>query len=146
MLRVLVAVDGSEGARKAVDVTARLLEEVARPDVILLHVLPGQRGLEYLSSSPELWERIQDLSAEEEEEGRQLLQRYKERLSGLPSAPELLLRRGDPAETILATAQERKVDLIVMGARGLGPVAQLILGSVSHKVLHLASCPVLIAR
>lgn len=145
-MRVLVAVDGSEGAKKAVEVTARLLEEVARPDVILLHVLPGHQGLGLLTTAPDLWERLQQLADQEEQEGRALLERYRPLLAGLPSAPELLLRRGDPAETILAVAQERKVDLIVMGARGLGPIAQLLLGSVSHKVLNMATCPVLIAR
>ena len=45
---------------------------------------------------------------------------------------------GDPAAAILEVAKGRKADLIVMGSRGLGDLQGLLLGSVSHKVGHLA--------
>ena len=53
---------------------------------------------------------------------------------------------GDPAETILKVAKTRDIDLIVMGARGMGRLHGLLLGSTSQKVLSLAPCPVLIVR
>jgi nucleotide-binding universal stress UspA family protein len=48
--------------------------------------------------------------------------------------------RGDPADEILRNAERRKVDLIVMGSRGLGKFSRVILGSVSTKVLSNAKC------
>ena len=53
---------------------------------------------------------------------------------------------GEPAEEIVDYARLEEVDLIVMGSRGLSPIQELLLGSVSDKVLRTAPCPVLIAR
>lgn len=53
---------------------------------------------------------------------------------------------GPAAEAILRVAEVRKVDLIVMGTRGLGQLKGLLLGSQSQKVLAHAPCPVLLAR
>ena len=47
---------------------------------------------------------------------------------------------GKPADCIIAAAEHEKADLIVMGRRGLGNVTGLLMGSVSHKVSHLADC------
>nr|WP_280953686.1 universal stress protein [Symbiobacterium terraclitae] len=53
---------------------------------------------------------------------------------------------GEPAEEIVDYARLEQVDLIVMGSRGLSPIKELLVGSVSDKVLHTAPCPVLIVR
>ena len=54
--------------------------------------------------------------------------------------------QGPPADAILRVAKTRDVDLIVMGARGLGSLGSLLLGSVSQKVMAHATCPVIIVR
>jgi nucleotide-binding universal stress UspA family protein len=53
---------------------------------------------------------------------------------------------GHPSEEIIAAAGEAGVDLVVVGARGLGPVKRLTLGSVSERVLHQAPCSVLVVK
>lgn len=53
---------------------------------------------------------------------------------------------GHPAEVLTAAADEPDTDLVVVGARGLGGVKRLLLGSVSENVLRAARCPVLIVR
>jgi len=55
-------------------------------------------------------------------------------------------RTGDPASEVVATAIGYDTDLVVVGARGLGGMARLLLGSVSEKVLRDAKCPVLIVK
>ena len=47
---------------------------------------------------------------------------------------------GATADKILAAAEKEEADMIVMGSRGLGHVAGLLMGSVSHKVSHLSNC------
>lgn len=56
------------------------------------------------------------------------------------------LTDGDPATCILATAEQDQADLIVMGSRGLGKFTGLLMGSVSHKVSHLSNCSCLTAK
>ena len=53
---------------------------------------------------------------------------------------------GPPAEAILRVAETRECDLIVMGSRGLGELKAVLLGSVSDKVLHHSTVPVLIVK
>ena len=53
---------------------------------------------------------------------------------------------GEPADVVLRVASELVCDWIVMGNKGHGAVAELVLGSVSHRVLSLAHCPVLLVK
>jgi nucleotide-binding universal stress UspA family protein len=59
---------------------------------------------------------------------------------------ERLVSEGDPAREIVRIAEDRDVDLVVVGARGLGALERFLLGSVSETVLHHAGRPVLIVR
>ena len=56
---------------------------------------------------------------------------------------EMLLTEGAPAPTITQTAEQLRVDLIVMGTRGLTGLKHVLLGSVAERVLRMAPCPVL---
>ena len=53
---------------------------------------------------------------------------------------------GPAAEAILSVAAVRKPDLIVMGSRGMGSLKGAVFGSVSTKVSHDATCPVMVVR
>jgi nucleotide-binding universal stress UspA family protein len=55
-----------------------------------------------------------------------------------------LERRGDPAQAIIDTIMEEKVDAIVIGRRGRGRLSGLLLGSVSQKLISLAPCAVIV--
>jgi nucleotide-binding universal stress UspA family protein len=57
--------------------------------------------------------------------------------------PDLALREGVPAAQIVEVARERGGDLIVMGTRGMGRIARLLLGSTAEAVIHAAPCPVI---
>ena len=60
--------------------------------------------------------------------------------------PAHVARPGNPAEEIVRYADEHGIDLIVIGSRGRGRMAALLLGSVSNKVVQHTSCPVLVDR
>ena len=59
---------------------------------------------------------------------------------------ERLVAEGDPAREIVRSAHSRDVDLVVLGARGLGTLGRLLLGSVSETVLHNVARPMVIVR
>ncbi len=80
------------------------------------------------------------------EDGERLLKRVESLLPLHAGPTTKQLRIGSPAKTILSMAEEQKADLIVMGARGLGPIKERLLGSVSHHILTLAPCSTLIVN
>ncbi|MDR4480699.1 MAG: universal stress protein [Nitrospira sp.] len=142
-MNILLAVDGSDHSYEAV----RALTHLRRADELtLLHVVDAPRPA-YPMMVPEVAQELYaQLERSMKEDGERLLTRIHSLLpphSG-PVTKELAV--GSPAEVIVRTAETRHADLIVMGARGLGPVKERLFGSVSHRVLSLASCAKLILQ
>jgi nucleotide-binding universal stress UspA family protein len=80
------------------------------------------------------------------EDGERLLNRVQSLLPLHAGPTRKHLQIGSPAEVIISMAEEQHADLIVMGARGLGPIKERLLGSVSHRILTLAPCATLIVN
>jgi nucleotide-binding universal stress UspA family protein len=96
---------------------------------------------------PEVAEELyKTLEQSMREDGARLLDRVQSLLPMHAGPSTKQLRIGSPAEVIVSTAEEQKADLIVMGARGLGPIKERLLGSVSHRILTLAPCATLIVN
>ena len=136
--KILVAVDGSPASLRAVD-CARKLAQLTNATVILVHAYP--RVHQFLGE-PNLSQTI----AKHIEQANKLIDPLVASLSddGIDTITEIL--EGPPADAILRVADARDVDLIVMGARGLGSLNSLLLGSVSQKVMAHATCPVMVVR
>jgi nucleotide-binding universal stress UspA family protein len=81
-----------------------------------------------------------------EEDGKAILAKGEEAVKAQGIPVETRLKQGVPAEELLRAAADEKVDLIVLGSRGLSQVRAFFLGSVSDKVSHHAKCPTLIVR
>lgn len=140
-MKTLLAVDGSDNSYEAV----RALKYLRRADaLILLHVVDAPRPA-YPMMVPEVAQALYaQLESSMKEDGDRLLTRVHSLLPPHTGSVTKLLEVGSPAEGIVTIAESRHVDLIVMGARGLGPVKERLLGSVSHRVLSMASCAKLI--
>jgi nucleotide-binding universal stress UspA family protein len=141
MKKVLIPVDGSETSLRAI----RHLIEMARcrepVEVLLLNVEEAQDG----------WEVRRFLTDEEiakiqQGEGQDQLRAARELMdaAGVPYRAQVAI--GPVAETIAEFAKDQGCNHIVMGARGRGTVASLLLGSVVTKVIHLASVPVTVVK
>ena len=76
----------------------------------------------------------------------ELLDPYRERFGEMGVPFEARILEGPPAEAICRVADVRKAGLIVMGSRGCTDFQGLLLGSITHRVLHAAPCPVLVIR
>ena len=138
MKTILIATDGSAGARAAVVEGLDFAEETGA-DVLFVAI--RQPSLPVFGDP--YWR--QSLSQELARLRPALQEAVGEAESrGIRADYDLL--EGDPGERILELARSRDVDLIVIGSRGLGAVASVILGSVSKRVLHDADRPVLVVN
>jgi nucleotide-binding universal stress UspA family protein len=142
-MKTLLAVDGSDNSYEAV----HALKYFARAEQLtLLHALNVPRPA-YPMMLPEVAEDLyKTLEQNMREDGERLLDRVQSLLPMHAGPSTKHLRIGSPAEVIVSMAEEQKADLIVMGARGLGPVKERLLGSVSHHILTLAPCATLIVN
>ncbi|HZS66903.1 MAG TPA: universal stress protein [Burkholderiales bacterium] len=139
MHRVLIAVDGSKPAERAVRHVIGTAAAGMKQQVLLLNV-----QLEWAPAR----------SKEEKDEGRRLhaeaadqaTRRARALLEAAGLPYESAMRVGDEAGEIAALARARKCSQIVMGMRGRGAIARVVLGSVSLKTLRLAEVPVTIVK
>jgi nucleotide-binding universal stress UspA family protein len=142
-MKTLLAVDGSDNSYEAV----HAMKYFARAEELtLLHALDIPRPA-YPMMVPEVAEELyKTLEQSMREDGERLLDRVQSLLPIHAGPSTKQLRIGSPAEVIVSTAEEQRADLIVMGARGLGPIKERLLGSVSHRILALAPCATLIVN
>jgi len=142
-MKTILAVDGSDNSYEAVHV----MKYMARAEQLtLLHALNVPKPA-YPMMVPDVAEELyKTLEQSMREDGERLLDRVQSLLPMHAGPSTKYLRIGSPAEMIVSTAEEQKADLIVMGARGLGPIKERLLGSVSHRILTLAPCATLIVN
>jgi nucleotide-binding universal stress UspA family protein len=135
--RVLVGVDGSDGSRHALAWAARLASQTGA-QVLVVHVLTYDREL------------VRDLSLDTMRTWRLELEHslkteWIEPLTGHVLEHRCLLVESDsPANGLLDAADREQADLLVVGAKGHGRLADRVLGSVSHRVTHRARQPVVV--
>lgn len=139
MLKVLIAVDGSVHAQRAIEAVARLQAQTKGVEALLVNVRPWP-----MLYTPQSYESIE----------RDQIRRQKELLETTQAAArrsglELVSTQseaGEPATEITRVAEENGVDQIVMGTHGHGAVGSLLIGSVAQRVVHLAKVPVLLVK
>jgi nucleotide-binding universal stress UspA family protein len=137
MKSVVVGVDGSEPSLHAARLGAQLAKAQDARLVLVYVVPPLVAASELLIYPVTLYKKL-------EEEGHAQLRRVAE-AAGEPNADQVVIQ-GLPAELIVRIADERDAALVVVGSRGRGAVARMLLGSVADRVVHTASRPVLVVR
>jgi nucleotide-binding universal stress UspA family protein len=147
MKRIVAAVDHSEASLRAVDLAADLASKYDAELVLLTvghETLGSDPGFEAYASMEHVQEPMPSVIAEFI---RDELVPVRERAAA-KGAQQISIEVGvgEPATQILAAANVRQADLIVLGSRGHGRLAGLLLGSVTQKVVALARCPVLVVH
>jgi nucleotide-binding universal stress UspA family protein len=141
MQKILVPLDGSETALRAADHAVALAKRLgAELHFLTVYPEPVVYGEIQVYATKEKFEHLQ------REMGEGILEPALKRARASGLNPTSDLRHGDVAPTIIACAQETKCDSIVMGTRGMGAIANLLLGSVALKVVHLADTPVTLVK
>jgi len=137
--KFLLAVDRSEHALHAARTAADLVRTMKSTEIRIVVVFD--------SIPPYLGEpNLQQAINARMESARVVMDKAIEVVGDIPCEIHTEFIEGSPAEAIIDVAKTRKSDVIVMGSRGLGKLAGLLLGSTSQKVVAHAPCPVLIVR
>lgn len=136
--RILLAADGSDNSVRAAQEAIKLaqLTEDSVIEVVLVASYDKARTEVLHASSSEglMLERRRKIANIE-----QLL-----REAGIRY--DVTILKGNPGPEIVAYANEIAVDIVVLGSRGLNGLQQMVLGSVSHKVMKRVTCPALIVK
>lgn len=142
--KILVAVDGSEASKKALGKAVEL-QNLCASALIILTVFRHQSLLEGSLSMIKVDEPQNVVDDVMRDYAKEIVEGAKNHAIEAGSKdPRAFVKRGPPARTIVAFADEHDVDLIMIGARGNADIEKFLLGSVSHKVTSLAKMPVMV--
>jgi len=148
--KFLVAVDGSDHGWKALDL-ATDLAKCSDAELLIIHIVPYE-------PTPEGFRQFAEAEGIPVEE-RSARYHYDRKIGDtITSEAEARARKsglgrvtthvaeGNPANEIVALARSREVDMVFIGSRGVSDIKGLFMGSVSHKVMHLAPCTCVAVR
>ncbi|HKZ61750.1 MAG TPA: universal stress protein [Nitrososphaera sp.] len=138
--KILVPVDGSDNSLRALD-QAIFLAKSTGTSVTAIHVIENPPTV-YVESQ----KLLNDIMAKYRNESAKVLDRCKEMAEKNGVKIETVMAEGDAASNITGYAHKEGFDLIIIGSRGLGRFKELVLGSVSNKVLHHAKGSVFIVK
>ena len=160
---ILYPTDLSENARYAF-AYAVSLANLYQAKITILHVMPEEQELMEANISgyikQEKWDEIKNTHYNQTRDSliakkrdhvviREVLDQFTrnaQKESGEPLADEIIIERGNPVKEILKQAEERTCDLIVMGSRGHSTLADVVMGSITRRVLRRSQVPVLVVR
>ncbi|MCG8619730.1 MAG: universal stress protein [Desulfobacterales bacterium] len=136
--KILNPVDGSDHSRHSTKYAIELAEKFGAR-IILLHC---HNRFPVVLSEPYFQQAINEIMKASET----LVQPYEEMLGESGVEFEVRILEGLPGSTIADVVRIEKIDLVVMGSRGVSDFEGLFLGSVAHQVLHKSDCPVFIVK
>jgi nucleotide-binding universal stress UspA family protein len=145
--KVLVPTDGSKGAAPAIEFARNLLIGGIAQSVTLVHIASIAKEVSNFSIINTKGINEEMVKSKLIHQGQQIIANSKLSFEKNGLSVDILVEFGDdPGERIIKIAHEQNFDLIVMGSRGLSVIKEIILGSVSSKVLQNAGCPVIIYK
>lgn len=143
MFKYLLAVDESENAKRAAQYLANLTQLRKDLDITAIHVINFKKEKQKMSNSST---EISEIENEVIERGWQILKTQTSDFDLLEVPIKKQLLNGDPKVIITEYAKLNDFTHIVIGSRGLTNLQGIVLGSVSHQVLHLSHCPITLVK
>jgi nucleotide-binding universal stress UspA family protein len=146
MKKLLVAYDGSDASKKAMETVLKCSNK--QDEIVLLTVVPAELAE---SSFTKMLLPTIDLSAivtsgSFKEKAMESLNKISKQIENNVSKVNSIVESGDPADEILITAKKVDADIIIIGYKGYGKEGRFLLGSVTDKVVRHASMSVLVVR
>jgi len=146
MKKMLVAYDGSDASKKAIDICLKCSDD--DDEVVLLTVIPAELSessfTKMLLPTIDLSEVVK--SGSFKDKAMESLSKVIKNIEPSVAKVETAVESGDPADEILMSAKRHQVDVIILGYKGYGKEGRFLLGSVTDKVVRHASKSVLVVR
>ncbi len=143
MDKILVAVDGSEQSKRALE-KAKEIGNLFNSELIIMHVSNTIRNLHPHVISNQLESEVENLLWIE---GKKLLDEIDEESKDYEGKITAFIKSGEPGEEIIKKAKIENCDLVIIGSRGLNAFSRTMLGSVSNKVVnHLDGISVMVVK
>ena len=140
--KILLATDGSKTALKAARIANDYLAQGIAKKVTVLHIVNPVVNAYY---NPELNSGIfEQIKTELQKKGEEVVEKTKEVFDSGANV-EGVVKFGEGAAAICDFAADG-YELIIIGSRGMNPISNLVLGSVSTRVIQYAPCPVLVVK
>ena len=140
MLRIMIAVDGSEPSLDAVRHGVKLVRQGLHASLVLAHVQQEATFFELATQDPDLIARASVAA------GRHLMEPAVVLVEAAGASYETEVGLGEPAATLVDMAERNGCDMIIIGAWGQGGVRRALIGSVSREVARLGNGPVTIVK
>jgi nucleotide-binding universal stress UspA family protein len=131
--KILVPIDGSQHSKHAIKEAIKIAK-MAQSTITLLNVYP--------KTSPQK----QPNTETQQKNGKNILTEAQKLIETQDIPVKTLLLEGEIVNQIIKAAKENQFDLIIVGARGLSKIEEIMLGSVSQGVTENAPCPVIVTR
>ena len=136
---IMVAADGSDSSNRAIDTAAALAKTEGARLTIVTVVTPVAESIK------REFQRIEgNMSDPAEAAGQIILADARQRAGWADIKAKTILLWGDPAEALINAIMSEKIDAVVVGRRGRGQLAGLLLGSVSQKLVSLSPCMIVV--
>lgn len=143
--KILVPLDGSQLAELALKPALQVAQAAQAELILLRSMIPVYTTMPVVAGEYE-WAWPEYAREQVRSEAREYLEAVRNRYAQAIPSLRTLAVEGDAASMILDVAEEEDVDLIVMAPHGWSGANKLLLGSVTERVLHQATCPVFVVR
>ncbi len=137
-MKIAVAIDGSDNALRAAEHSMFLACHLPDAHLEVIYVADFNKAKEEHLTA----QSAEGLAVKREKIIQPIIKRAKE--SNIDVHGTIL--KGSPREKIISYVNEEHIDLLVIGSRGLNVFQEMVLGSVSHKVMKHANCPVTVVK
>ena len=137
-MKIAVAIDGSENALRAAKHAITLVQYLPEAHLEVIYVSDYNKAKDerLLSQSPE------SLTLKREQKVHPILELAKE----VGVKTKITMLKGNPSQEIIKYVNSEGIDQLVIGSRGLNTFQEMVLGSVSHKVMKHVNCPITIVK
>ncbi|MFD2114191.1 universal stress protein [Paenibacillus yanchengensis] len=136
--RIMLAVDGSDNSVRAAEHGAYIasMDKNCTVEIVLVADFAKAKSEVLHAGDPAVLQMKR----------RKLLEPFEQLFADQATSYHTHILHGDPAPTVVDFANKSNVDLVIVGSRGLNALQEMVLGSVSHKVVKRVNCPVLVVK